>query len=857
VKIRRILLWLFLLTVAATAIGCVYLYTIYLPKRLYEIARQSLSQVTARKVSLGQAEVKFSKGVVLKDIIIFEEDGKTEFLRVQELNCQLLLLPSLKEKRVVIPAINIIGPSVSIARRKDGSWNFAQLEFLKNLRLRAQRISFFVYSVNFDNAAISFRDEFVTPRFERTIKDLSGSLSLGLPSNLKFRCSFAIDGSAAKAGLRGGYNFASKMFYVNSIANDITVTEFAAYYKNALPFEIHSLTMSPNARFACYADGRSRLAISSDISGLSLSVKDTLANAAGNFKLDLLFNFKKKSKPTYSGEITLDSADISGIPGAGPVTAINAQVKFNQDLLTIEKLQCLLRKNTFEATGSIKDYLTAPFVDLNASYIGVPFLMALKITDYAHPAFALSLETQELDLARIKELSKENIVQLLGDTALDGKCSLRLNIAGNLSPELVYDLNGSVKLVNISIANPNFADKVTGISGVVSFGRDYIQFEKVCALFGGTAYTASGRIENLAQPKVQLAVGSATLNFDSDMTLTKENVRIESCKGRYQGVAFDFGGNISGLKDPRLGLSGVVSFDIKEAMKFFPKYKKALQDSDLSGEAACRFTLDGKAKMPKEWALDIEAQSEKIGIYRYVLKNARMNFKIKAEQINVTQLSADFYDGTISAQGSVNMSEENPPFKLEANLLDAQIAKLKEATPLKDKNIYGSLSAALALDGRMGAPATYSGNGWVRIRDGYLWESPLLGLLAGLAYLPQEARTVFKDAAGNFSIKEERIYTRDLTLLSDEIRLVGDGSLGFDKTLSFDIGLNVSGGLAQRLNLTSIGSFLVAETGDLLMDIKLKGTLGEPKFTKRFNPQKILKEKIFKKLPQIFEDILQ
>ncbi|MFH1406851.1 MAG: AsmA family protein [Candidatus Omnitrophota bacterium] len=855
-KLRNILIGLAILTLLAMLASGFYLYVIYLPKRLYGIATTSLAQISGRKITLAKAYVQFPKGIVLKDIVIYEPDEKTEFLRISELNCRVLLLPALKDKKVIVPSINLIEPSLTLNRTKQGLWNFQNLSFLTNKTFQVKDISFLVYRVNFNNASLLFKDELVVPGFERRLKEIYGAAFLGLPSDIKFRCSFKIADSVTEIGLAGGYSLIKKLLYLNGLAKELMPLDYGIYFKDKLPFALNSAVINPNVRFATYSDGRSRLLLYGDFKDLSIVQKDVSIGAAGALKADILFDRKNKTKLMYTGNIELAAGSVKGIYYLGTLSEIKAKADFTQDEITLKSFASSLYQSPLEATGTLKNYLTAPSLDINATYKGIPLHVVLEASDILNAVFTASIAT-EFDLSRIKDLVSREIAELIKDTSFEGNCFLRLEITSTGPPAVSYTLNGSATLSDAAIRNPQLPDKISGISGVVRFAMNHAEFENVSLIFKERHYYISGRLDNFAVPSINLSLKSQDLNFNSQLAAKRNAMQIISCDGNYSGIGFLLSGNILDFKDPYLNIEGSATFALSDAMELLPKYKEKLKYVELAEKIRCSFALTGKAKTPDAWYAAIEGTTRALRIRGFLLENPYVNMEIKGKKIYIPRITAGFYSGTINGRAEVDISQENPAFNLDATLLDANIAILKEAAQLKNKNLYGSLNVKLALVGVFDNASTYSGEGWVRIRNGYLWESPILSELAGIVYLPLQAQVVFKDAAATFRVRDQRIHSDDATLISDEMRLVAKGSVGFDTTLDCDIGLNLAGGLAESLNLTRLGTFLVTETGELLMDLQLKGTLAKPRFVKKLKPEKLLKEKILKQIPKLFEGMFE
>ena len=79
-------------------------------------------------------------------------------------------------------------------------------------------------------------------------------------------------------------------------------------------------------------------------------------------------------------------------------------------------------------------------------------------------------------------------------------------------------------------------------------------------------------------------------------------------------------------------------------------------------------------------------------------------------------LDSLFYDGKLAASGSSSFRKENEPFQFSIQLEGANINKLKNNTPFKDKNLSGMLSLSLNAQGLLNHEAARLG-----IPNGQQW----------------------------------------------------------------------------------------------------------------------------------------
>jgi AsmA protein len=94
--------------------------------RLKPLILPKAEAATGRKVNIDEINVSLFKGIVAKGLSIKERDGQKDFLKIGRFVLSYRLLPLLK-KQLVISKIEIVSPSVSIRKEKEGKYNFSDI----------------------------------------------------------------------------------------------------------------------------------------------------------------------------------------------------------------------------------------------------------------------------------------------------------------------------------------------------------------------------------------------------------------------------------------------------------------------------------------------------------------------------------------------------------------------------------------------------------------------------------------------------------------------------------------------------------------------------------------------------------
>jgi uncharacterized protein involved in outer membrane biogenesis len=94
--------------------------------RLKPIILPKAEAATGRKVQLDEINVSLFKGIVAKGLSVKERDGQKDFLKIGRFVLSYRLLPLLK-KQLIISKIEIISPSVTIKKEREGKYNFSDI----------------------------------------------------------------------------------------------------------------------------------------------------------------------------------------------------------------------------------------------------------------------------------------------------------------------------------------------------------------------------------------------------------------------------------------------------------------------------------------------------------------------------------------------------------------------------------------------------------------------------------------------------------------------------------------------------------------------------------------------------------
>ena len=312
-------------------------------ERLMTLVIPTVEKTLGRQIELKEMHVKIFKGIILKEIVIFEKDGGKKFLSSKELELKYQLLPLLR-KKVVIDEISLTSPRFYIIRKRDGGFNFDGLTRSDRKKRHDKRakagISLLVSHIVMKDAIFSFHDE------TKVLPDISAQLGV----NMKLK-NLSHQGKAV------------------SYSGDIDIQKVDLSYQGLKPTLKGKLKLNEKE-----ANFDLLLGVKDETVSLKGKVTDYTTEPAINLdisteklKLDHIMALSKISKKVPSKkrkgkDKTTEKKDISvtGNIRIGRIVykkmsegPIDVGFKFKDDIINISKLQANIAKGLFSGTAKI------------------------------------------------------------------------------------------------------------------------------------------------------------------------------------------------------------------------------------------------------------------------------------------------------------------------------------------------------------------------------------------------------------------------------------------------------------------------------------------------------------------------
>ncbi|MFH0940713.1 MAG: AsmA-like C-terminal region-containing protein [Candidatus Omnitrophota bacterium] len=819
-----------------------YVNKVLLPTFVEKKIVSGLSNIPKGRVTLGKLRFNILRGLVANDLVLFDKDDpKKELCSVKEASASFLILPLLKERKIIVPSIKLDSLRLDLIRRKDSTLNISYLINKPKTQTENKAPDFLVKSLSIKNSAITFTDgSFQAPVF-MTLKlnDLLCGLSWN-KINAQADIELIKDTKKTNISVKASYFYANQNIAANLSAKNFDTKTYAPYLKVLTPWlDSGALTelkadygrtnndSKINAQFSVQGASVQNKGITlRDASGLvsvavEINAKDNIAKISGNInlsgikaekdsltlqngalesdvRLTLPFQPQEEKVFSYEGTAKIKSAEISGIKTIGTVSDITSSLKFKDNDVIIEKSEFKALGSTITAEGKIKQNI----LDLDLSGI--------------------------LDLQKLPSLLPKDIKLPAFD--ISGTTDVKIHVKSDLAAETSPSISGEAKLENMDISLPDKDLKFETESGRLKFdlANQNIQWHIDAVKYLNETYSFDGQLKNFNTPVVNAMIVGKILKLQSEFIKDGSVLQITSLKGQFKNSGLNIKGQFDSSKE-NIDLRGSVLLDISD-----------IAGSKYEGKCILDVEAFGPVKNYKSWNAKAVGRSKALKCLDYTIKNVALNYTQAQRQGFINGLYFDAYGGKGLIKGHINFLDNAITYSAKGILQDIDLSLLKLNLPMKEGNFYGTAALNISIQGKDSNLNNLKGNGAFVIKNGNVGEfNPLKGL-GNFLFISKFSNIVFTRAQGDFSISDGYAATNNLELLGPEMGLIAEGKISFDGTLDFLVNTQVSIPGAETISKAAG-----------LTAIRVTGTVKEPKY--KLQP---IAENIMKKLGEIFSNIV-
>ncbi len=221
------------------------------------------------------------------------------------------------------------------------------------------------------------------------------------------------------------------------------------------------------------------------------------------------------------------------------------------------------------------------------------------------------------------------------------------------------------------------------------------------------------------------------------------------------------------------------------------------------------------------------------------LKDFKVAAEVKGQDMRLTDLSFQIFEGKIAAQGGLTSGAAAPPFNGKVTLDGLQLGPALDAVAEVPVSVTGTAGATLSLKGQGFAmpdlTRALEGVGHVAVKDGkidgvnLLQEAVSILKVVGISVGEAKA-TAFSTIETDIAIRQGVVMLQNMLMDSHDFQATGGGTIGFDHGLNMTVNLRLSEALSQHVAGSSPVARLAVKEGRLTLPLLIGGTLEAPSY---------------------------
>ncbi|MDO8749517.1 MAG: DUF748 domain-containing protein [Candidatus Omnitrophota bacterium] len=679
----------FLLLLILISGGIIYLNKVVLPVKIKALIIEAVEKQTGKRASLESVRFNLFKGLVLSELNLY--DGQKKLIGAKEASCSFLILPILKEKKIIIPYIKIQSPYIFISREADNSINLMKLiPAQEKTESKDSPFGLIISGINILDANVDFEDNSFSPSFTKSMEGLNLSARLNLPAGVKFKLNARLKTNpTAELNAEGEFRLINKELTAKINLKNLPPGEFASYYRG-LELSINQGTVDASVNLT-FKDNR--LSADSKIQCNKITaVKDKLTVQL-NSAISAGINYDLKDQQlAYSGSADIIETHISGIEAIGEISGISAKINFNNQGLSSDKII--------------------------ANYFGLNVTAKARLSDFNNPIVYLEVKS-EADLKSAQNILSQKF-KLSLPVELSGKGQLWVKLETPLPPKEMSGLSGSLELVSAEATYNEFGVILKNINGPLEFNLNQLTWADINFNWLDSSYKAEGSLSNFKDPSLSLKLSSSQLNLSQIQKAISERFKLKvpvNIEGSGK-LALNLKTKLPAREIPQIdGSLDIASADIKitelnQSLTGVRGHLEWTQNTLNWSEVNFNYldtayTSEGRMKNFLSPLINLELSSAELKLKSNILLNHKL--------IKISALEGKYLNSNISLSGTIDTSQSqaistdiNADLELDLKDLEKPLAKFKDQ--LEKIKPSGIVKAKLNLNGNINDLKSAQGN---------------------------------------------------------------------------------------------------------------------------------------------------
>lgn len=301
--------------------------------------------------------------------------------------------------------------------------------------------------------------------------------------------------------------------------------------------------------------------------------------------------------------------------------------------------------------------------------------------------------------------------------------------------------------------------------------------------------------------------------------------------------------------------NGLTHWDVEDATGIIgPKTKEAVDPYHFSNPPLVH--VEGMIPLRDAESSDLHFKLLKGGpfhYWRFNIPEVTGDLHWVTNTLLITNITGSFYGGNIRGNAFFEFGATNgTAYRFHTVSTNSLLNPFLEDMLLRTNNYEGRIDCDLNItSANARSMKTWNGSGTAALRDGFLWDLPLFGVMTpfmeGLGEGLGKSRV--REGTASYFITNSVIYTADLELKTPTIRMLYKGSVDFDANVDAEV---------EGMPISKLIRFVVSPVTKLY-EFKVTGTLSQPKLEPLYVIPKLLPKVLsvpflpFKALRNIFD----
>ncbi|HDS30095.1 MAG TPA: hypothetical protein ENN67_03540 [Firmicutes bacterium] len=248
-----------------------------------------------------------------------------------------------------------------------------------------------------------------------------------------------------------------------------------------------------------------------------------------------------------------------------------------------------------------------------------------------------------------------------------------------------------------------------------------------------------------------------------------------------------------------------------------------------TGTGSLLLTLNGSKKLP-EIAGTLDLADTTAG--NAFVNAAHVDVSYSAGVVDLINVTAEAYEGSIEATGRINLLPANPTWQIDCTFANIDLAQYLDSNGYYAYEVNGPFSGTASGKGDFISQDSLQMDAEVKSSSGkYLspFSSRFMNIAAGTSNpgkADESELTDYDDIQINLRVRESRINVDRLHFVSNDLQLEARGWIGFDHTLSGSGGFTIPLDKAKlHPKLRTVVALLPSSVNRVSLEFSIGGTL--------------------------------